>query len=329
MRFFAREAKLSMRVAIVLNDSSGGALGRGGLAREVARLLASAGVDAQFFGDEHGDLPGRIEAARAAGDGLVVVGGGDGTIASAAQVLAGTDTALAILPLGTMNLMAKDLAIPLDLEAAVATIASGEIRVVDVGSVNGHVFLCNSVIGVAAVLQRQRERERSMPGMVRWWRLSIAAVKAFTRYRPRRLGVQLGRGMSRLRTRALVVAVNAYDPAALPQLARARLDGGELVLYVVDAVGPLRLLGRVLGWIAGRAAGIGIERHRGARLAVSSRRKRLRVMNDGELRLVSSPLRYRLHRKALRVLVPALVAEPPNVAAEKDVAASFAGASAP
>ena len=182
------------------------------------------------------------------------------------------------------------------------------------------MFLCNSVIGVAAVLQRQRERERSMPGVVRWWRLSVAAVKAFTRYRPRRLGVQLGGRTSRLRTRALVVAVNAYDRAALPRLARARLDSGELVLYVVDAVGPLRLLGRILDWIAGRAPGIGIERHRGARLAVSSRHKRLRVMNDGELRLVSSPLRYRLHRKALRVLVPALAAEPPTVDAGKDAA---------
>ena len=60
------------------------------------------------------------------------MGGGDGTIAAAAQRLAGTGVPLGILPLGTMNLLARDLGLPTGLEAAAAALAHGHARAVDV-----------------------------------------------------------------------------------------------------------------------------------------------------------------------------------------------------
>ncbi len=295
-----------MRIAVILNKSAGSLVGRESLADGVADAFAKVGLDVRLFGEEHGDLTERLTAARDSGVDVIAVGGGDGTIAGAAQVLLGSDTALAILPLGTMNLMARDLDIPLELEAAIAAIANGEVRGIDVGSVNGHVFLCNSVLGIAAVLQRQRERDRGTPSAARWWRLSIATLKALVRYRPRRLRVHFAQRTSRINTKALVIAVNAYDPAAQQLFRRAHLDAGELVLYAPDNLTPGRMVGLVFGLLVGRTPdSIGIETHRSPRLAVTSRHKRIRVMNDGELRLLHGPLRYRVHHKALKVVVPA------------------------
>ena len=283
-----------MQVAIVINGNAGSLIGRDDVSTTLAERLAAGGFGARFFGPEHGTLPERVAAARDSGADMVAVAGGDGTIASAAQLLAGTDIPLAILPFGTMNLLARDLAIPLDLEGAIAAIADGDVRSIDVGSVNGRVFLCNSVIGIAAILQRQRERDRHMPQVARWWRLGVASLKALTRYEPRRFGVHFGHRVHRLKTRTLVVSVNAYDPTPLNPLHRGRLDGGHLVLYANRPPGA--------------PAGIdvfGIEQHHTHRLAISSPRRRIRVMSDGELHLLDTPLRYRIHHRALKVMVPA------------------------
>ena len=77
----------------------------------------------------------------------VVVGGGDGSIRTVASVLVGTDVPLGIIPLGTLNHFAKDLRIPLIADRAVAVLASGKRRYVDVGEVNGEIFINNSSIG--------------------------------------------------------------------------------------------------------------------------------------------------------------------------------------
>jgi len=72
---------------------------------------------------------------------IVIVGGGDGSVGTAASVLAGSEIPLGILPLGTRNHFARDLRVPLDLEGAVRLIASGRSDRIDVGEVNGRVFL--------------------------------------------------------------------------------------------------------------------------------------------------------------------------------------------
>lgn len=74
----------------------------------------------------------------------MVVGGGDGTLHTAANALARTDISLGILPLGTFNHFAKDLELPLDLEEAIHTVSTGMTKAVDLGEVNGHLFLNNA-----------------------------------------------------------------------------------------------------------------------------------------------------------------------------------------
>jgi len=92
----------------------------------------------------------------------VVAGGGDGTLNVVASALVGTEVALGVLPLGTLNHCAKDLHIPLDLASVVHTIRAGWTRRVDVGEVNGHLFLNNSSLGLypRIVQHRKKQQER-------------------------------------------------------------------------------------------------------------------------------------------------------------------------
>lgn len=88
---------------------------------------------------------------------VVLVGGGDGTVAAAAAALKDKDKALAILPAGTMNLFARSLGIPLDLDSAVAAFAGGHQRQVDVASANGRVFVHQFSLGMHARMIELRE----------------------------------------------------------------------------------------------------------------------------------------------------------------------------
>ncbi len=127
-----------------------GSLVDGGLTPDALRSrLDAAGLTVVPEPRPDAPLPERLAAAaELPGIDAVAVAGGDGTLACAAQALTGREVPLGILPLGTMNLLAKDLGLPLDLDAAIAVLATGPMRAIDAGEVNGHVFLINSVLGL-------------------------------------------------------------------------------------------------------------------------------------------------------------------------------------
>lgn len=122
-----------MRIALVINAASG-SLGNGVDPAQLRQRLADAGFEVVVEPNDTAPLPRRLEeAANRPGIGAVVVAGGDGTLSCAAATLAGRELPLGILPLGTMNLLARDLGLPLDLDAALATLATGVRRRIDIG----------------------------------------------------------------------------------------------------------------------------------------------------------------------------------------------------
>ncbi|MGG5821132.1 diacylglycerol/lipid kinase family protein [Falsiroseomonas sp. HW251] len=295
-----------MRIAVVLNASAGSLLGRHEAEEEVARHLAAAGLDAILVPDHPEGLCARLDDAIAHGADAVVVGGGDGTIAAAAARMMHTQTALGILPLGTMNMLAKDLGIPLALEAAAEALAHGEIRAIDVAEVNGHAYLCNSVIGSPSWLGRHRERHRGKASLRTRLAFALAGLRAFWRHRPLRLQVELDGGRAvRLWTRALSVANNRFAEGFGLVMARPRLDGGELAVYVARRYGLWWWVRLFAGMFLGTWRGSRLVHERAARsVVIRSPRRGLRVMSDGEARILSPPLTYRMHPRALRVIVP-------------------------
>lgn len=290
----------------MVNSSSGSLLGKPDAAAELERKLRDAGFEVGAVLDgSASDLSERMARARDLPVDAIVTAGGDGTIATAAEALLGSDKALAPLPLGTMNLLAKDLGIPVDLDAAIRALADAEAIEIDVGDVNDHKFLCNSMLGVPARLAERRERNRLNMGVLGWWRQAIAGLKSMYRYPAMRIGLDLGEGPVTIRSKAIVVADNAYDEGFGHVLTRSRLDRGELTLYATRRLSAWPLIRLSIRMALGRwTHDVDLETHHVKELTVTSRRKLLRVMNDGETRLIRPPLKYRILPKALKVLRP-------------------------
>ncbi len=284
-----------------------GSLIDGGLTPEALReRMQAAGLAVVAEPRPDAPLPERLEAAATMpGIDAVAVAGGDGTLACAAHVLIGRDMPLGILPLGTMNLLAKDLGIPLDLDAAIAVLATGIVRTIDAGEVNGHVFLINSVLGLPARLARHREAKRGRMGLSDLLRMAAGLLRHLGRYPRERAVLTLGGRMRRVRFRTLAVVCGDYREGFGEVLSRAGVDGGHLTLYLVETLSAARLVRLGLGFAIGEWRRLPeLERHETDALTLDAR-KALRVMNDGEVVLIAPPLRYRLRASALRVLVPA------------------------
>ena len=293
-----------MRIALVINASAGAFAG--GLGADALRArVAAAGLEAVPEPDPALPLPERLRAAAAQpGIAALAVAGGDGTLSCAAAVLAGGAVPLALLPLGTMNLLAKDLGLPLDLDGALDAIAAGRCRRIDVGTVNGHVFVINSLLGMPARMQRHREAERGRPslrGALRW---GTGLLRHLGRYPKLTVTGHLDGVERRLRVRLLAVVNNDYVEAPGRILQRAPLDGGGLTLYALARLSPWRALRLGLGFVLGDWRRLpGLERVPVSDLTIDAPRA-LRVMNDGEVLILAPPLRYRLRPRALCVIVP-------------------------
>jgi diacylglycerol kinase family enzyme len=264
------------------------------------RAGASATVHLARSGTDIADLARDALARR---PDIVVAGGGDGTISSVAAILAGSDVPLGVLPLGTLNHFAKDLGMPGDVEAAVESIVGGRPTRVDVGEVNGRVFINNASLGLYPDIVRDRERQRKRLGRGKWPALAWASLAALRRFSfmSVRLSVD-GRDRPR-RTPFVFIGNNAYVMQGFAIGERTALDGGQLSLYVVHRAGRLRLLQLAVRALFGRLdQARDFEVTLATEIVVESRKKQLRVATDGEITLMVPPLRFRVRPASLLVV---------------------------
>ena len=304
------------RMALVANAKAGALLGQDGGAGSLEDMLRAEAAALEVIAAEAGSLPERMRQAMETGAECVVVAGGDGSIACAAAVLAGTDTALGVIPCGTMNLLAKDIGLdPADHAACVRNLAAGDIRAIDAGCVTGadgeaHLFLCASMLGTPARLTRHREAARkSGGGLLAWAGFGRAAARALWANRSARLVLRVNGRVLERRTPSLTITVNRLDDEAGRLFGRTCLDGGRLVLYVVRRASVARQAWLLLRTaVSGRLQAPEIEVIETETVEVTSRRSGLHVLVDGEMRLLAPPLRYTVRPGALRVVAPARAA---------------------
>jgi len=234
--------------------------------------------------------------------GALIVGGGDGTIGTAARHLVGTGKALGILPLGTMNRLAKDLEIPLTLPEAAAYLAAATPSEIDVAKVNGSIFLCNSIMGATLRYAVGRARMRGRPAAQRipaYFGLISDILSS-----RRKLAIVVDNDGERLAIRALSVAVtnNGYDETT-SWLRRPKLDGGKLTMYVSKhrtGWGMAKAFARA---VIGRWHGDPeMAKLTGQTFVVHARGGLRRLANDGEIGKFELPLRYEILPRALTVL---------------------------
>jgi diacylglycerol kinase family enzyme len=291
-------------IAVVLNATSGQA-GAPKAAERLKEIFAEAGREAKIVLATGGaEITAAMRRAVEGGCEVLVAGGGDGTISSGASALIGRDIPLGVLPLGTLNHFAKDLGIPLDLDEAAKVVLEGVVCKVDVGEVNGRIFLNNSSLGVYPALVRLREKYRAtFRGK---WIAALWAGLTVLRRRPF-MAVRIvaeGEAIVR-RTPFVFVGNNEYRMVGLNPGARESLATGRLALYVLNAEqrpGLLRLTWEVLLKGAERVKEVDLITVEEA--TVETRRHRLQVAADGEVFTLEAPLSYRLKPGALRVYVP-------------------------
>ena len=177
---------------------------------------------------------------------------------------------------------------------------------VDVGEVNGRIFLNNSSIGFYPQIVQEREREQRQ-GYGKWRAAAHAAVRVL--HRSRTLHVALSDDHDRRQsydTPFVFVGNNRYTLAGLQIGTRAALDGGKLWLCAAPHAGRFKLLTLALKGLLGLVHDIDLAAFEIAETEVRLRQRRVIVATDGEVCEMQTPLRYRTRPGALRVVVPAI-----------------------
>ena len=293
------------RVPVLVNAGGGTARGMGErCADAIAGAFAAAGLAVEVRMLPGGDIA--TAAAELAHRELVVVGGGDGTLGSAAAALVRGGATLGILPLGTRNHLARELGVPADLAGAARLIAERPLRAIDLGRVgdgkDARVFVNNASIGLYPALVRRRD-DHPAP---KWLAALPAAIGALGRLRHHRLRLSLDGEQQRVVTPLLFVGNNRYILDRERMGTREALDDGRLSVYAVASRRRLALAGFAVRTLLGRAdperdfAAIGDV----ACLTVEGHGRSIDVALDGEVVRLPLPLRFHSDPGALRVVAP-------------------------
>jgi diacylglycerol kinase family enzyme len=311
---------MASHTAVIINATSGADDKESARAR-LAELFAERGLDARITlarsGEEIVELAER--AALCEDCETVIAGGGDGTINAVASVLVGTRKRLGVLPLGTLNHFAKDLKIPLDLDDAAGNIFDAHVARVDVGEVNGRIFLNNSSLGLYPSIVRQREKQQERLGRGKWPAFIWASLSVLRRYPFLTVRLSTDREELVRRTPFVFVGNNEYEMESFNVGARSCLDAGHLSLYTSQRTGRLGLLRFAVRALFG---GLRKEKDFDAlctkEVWIETRRTRLRVATDGEVTVMNTPLHYRVLPGALNIIVPLPATTTPEAPMEKE-----------
>jgi len=227
---------------------------------------------------EGDDAAGLVTSSHAA---FVGIAGGDGSLAAVAAAVLARDAALVCVPFGTRNHFARDIGLDRDDPIrALDAFAHGVERRIDVGRVNGRLFLNNVSLGVYAGLVHRREHRRRRGEALARARALLAVALHRHRLRARVNGRDVA-------ARAIFVGNNCYELDLFTLGARNRLDEGRLFLWIAAGILPT-------AW----------DRRTGTSFRIELPDARVRAAVDGEPALFETPLELDVLPQALRVLIP-------------------------
>ncbi len=233
---------------------------------------------------------------------LVIVGGGDGTLSTCAEFLAGTSVAMGVLPLGTGNTFVRSIGLPVDLKSAIETIASGRVESVDVGRCNNQVFLNSVSIGLSAEIAGALTKEiKKKLGGFAW---PIIGGRVALSHRAVRLRLTSDKGVETFRTHQLMVANGRYVAGPIRASESASLQDHELTVFALGGGSKWELVSAAWKWIRdSHVEAEDVPFFETRELRVESMGRRLKANVDGEVNEVT-PLRISVWPRALRVVVP-------------------------
>ncbi len=290
-------------ITVIVNPSAGGTT-TPDLADEIAAAFAALGVTPRIVEFHPGaDVVSLAREAARTSD-VVVAAGGDGTVNTVSGVVAGTDVALGVLPVGTLNHFAQDLNLPMDVTTAVATIVAGRVTHVDAADVNGELFVNNSSIGVYPNAVEIREQLREA-GHSKWVAMAMASWRVVRRYRGLRVTLTMNGRRITTRTPFVFVGNNEYVLEGRKVGKREHLTSGRIFVYLAPRIETRQLPMLVIRTLFGHAAAVGaFEIMSTSDLTIETTSSRRVVVSlDGETTTLKLPLRYQSRPGSLRVIV--------------------------
>jgi YegS/Rv2252/BmrU family lipid kinase len=270
--------------------------------RNAARLLRERGVPLMAVHgiDDPRKLSEAVTEAIQSGASLVIIGGGDGSLLATVGLLAGTDVALGVLPLGTANSFARALGLPLDLDGAVEVIATGEKRRIDLGRIGDRLYAGCASIGlapeIAQTVPHGLKAWAGRPGYLLW-----AAVQ-FARFKPFRLIVDDGKRAETLDAVEVRIANGPYH-GGVELVEEARLDSGRVVVQAVIGEKRRHLLFNWCAHLLGLKARLRSTREFAGTAFQIRTEPPLPISIDGEV-LARTPIPAGVEAHAMLVIAP-------------------------
>lgn len=298
-----------MRCAIFINRKAGTIVSRGARAvvESLRRALETHGISADVRLLHPAGLTAALQTARDdARYDAVIVGGGDGTISGAAGLFAESGKPLGILPLGTMNLFARSLRVPMEFDAAVAAVLSAKPAKVDLCSVNGRIFTHHVALGLHPTILRQREASDYHGRFGKIWASLLAFFRVLRRPPTLSVVTRIAGREEHRRTNTLVASNNCFIEGFGHLPYAENPQGGHLAIYVATSRNRrdlLRLSSAVaLGaWVKNPL----LESHIAEETEIVLRRHDHALASvDGELIGLASPMHIGCLKAALTVLMP-------------------------
>ena len=298
-------ASATTSIAVLINERSG-LNPRPDAGEQIQSLFAAAGGPVRLERVRHGgDLAARARQAAGRSD-VLVAAGGDGTLGTVAGVAVEANLTFGVLPLGTLNHFAKDAGIPLELPEAVQVIVQGHGRDVDVGELNGRIFINNASLGIYPRMVWERNAEQRQ-GRRKWVAFAIAMARTWRRYRMLVARMEIDGQRHVVRTPFIFVGNNEYAAEGFQFGARTALDRGCLSIFVAPECGRFEILTLPIQAFLNRlTADPKFQTFLGEEATIELSRHRVTTGLDGEIAIIQSPLHFRVRRAALHLLVPGL-----------------------
>jgi diacylglycerol kinase family enzyme len=293
--------------AHVIMNRGAGAGDKAALTREIAAAFTAHGWQVEFILVGRRSVHRRIRQTVTQAPGAIVVAGGDGTINAVASVCVEASRPLGIVPAGTFNYIARNLGVPIDVAQAVSVIVTGQLRPVDIGEINGRIFLNNAGLGLYAQMIEQRERDKRRFGRRRIMAF-LSGLRFLVRLAPL-YAVELvadGRPEHRATT-TLFFGCNARQLEDFNVAAAECLRHQQLAVLSLTLRSRWEIIRAACAALRGRLDTMAtLDTFCARTVRVQTHHRRVKVAIDGELARLRPPLAVQLRAGGLQVFAPAV-----------------------
>lgn len=299
----------SKRLHLIANSRSG--RGNGASLPDLARKMChELGAELSIYDVDHPrDLAKRAKEAvdkSVDENDIIVAAGGDGTLRTVAEVLRGSKASFAAIPTGTFNYFARSHGLPLDPEAAIRIALTEKAQPVQLGEINGRVFVINASLGLYARSIEEREAKRKVFGRFRFVSLVSTLNTLLSRHRNLHVHIDGAPEIERLKTPLIFVGNNALQLENLKLKVAGCIDQHKLAVLLLKPVSRLAMA-RVL-W-RGLTKTLTHEEKLisfcADEMTIETKIKQQTVALDGEMFEMKSPYTVRVLKDAVKLVKPA------------------------